>query len=215
MKAGQPATAAAAAAWHAEARAGGRSAGRSSSEPGGGVSAARGAATTGRPAATPAATAARERDRSARGRCIAIARAAVVRQNRLRLSESRKSPATSPSAANADKRPARRSVVPKRRVTLAERRRARQRASASCPSSRRIWASGSSKKTSNSTFSSRPSSITRWARWPRADVTAVARTRRRRSDTPAAQIAAMLANPDGVRQAVIINEILRRPSDRW
>jgi hypothetical protein len=34
-------------------------------------------------------------------------------------------------------------------------------------------------------------------------------------ETPAAQIAAMLANPDGVRQAVILNEILRRPSDRW
>ncbi|HEX3602240.1 MAG TPA: hypothetical protein VHU84_18955 [Lacipirellulaceae bacterium] len=34
-------------------------------------------------------------------------------------------------------------------------------------------------------------------------------------DTPAAQIAAMLANPDGVRQAVLVNEILRRPSDRW
>jgi hypothetical protein len=35
------------------------------------------------------------------------------------------------------------------------------------------------------------------------------------SDTPASQIAAMLANPGGVRQAVILNEILRRPSDRW
>jgi hypothetical protein len=35
------------------------------------------------------------------------------------------------------------------------------------------------------------------------------------SDTPAAQLAAMLANPSGVRQAVIVNEILRRPSDRW
>jgi hypothetical protein len=35
------------------------------------------------------------------------------------------------------------------------------------------------------------------------------------SDTPAAQLAAMLANPSGIRQAVIANEILRRPSDRW
>ena len=33
--------------------------------------------------------------------------------------------------------------------------------------------------------------------------------------SPAAQIAAMLANPDGVRQAIVLNEILRRPSDRW
>ncbi len=34
-------------------------------------------------------------------------------------------------------------------------------------------------------------------------------------DTPASQIAALLANPEGVRQAVLVNEILRRPSDRW
>ncbi|MEX2318080.1 MAG: hypothetical protein WD669_13060 [Pirellulales bacterium] len=34
-------------------------------------------------------------------------------------------------------------------------------------------------------------------------------------DTPAAQIAAMLASPAGVRQAMVINEILRRPADRW
>jgi hypothetical protein len=33
--------------------------------------------------------------------------------------------------------------------------------------------------------------------------------------TPAAQLAALLANPDGVRQAIVINEIIRRPSDRW
>jgi hypothetical protein len=32
---------------------------------------------------------------------------------------------------------------------------------------------------------------------------------------PAAQIAAMLATPDGVRQAIVVNEILRRPVDRW
>jgi hypothetical protein len=34
-------------------------------------------------------------------------------------------------------------------------------------------------------------------------------------ETPAAQLAAMLANPGGIRQAVLVNEILRRPSDRW
>jgi hypothetical protein len=34
-------------------------------------------------------------------------------------------------------------------------------------------------------------------------------------DSPAAQLAAMLANPSGIRQAVLVNEILRRPSDRW
>jgi hypothetical protein len=37
----------------------------------------------------------------------------------------------------------------------------------------------------------------------------------RATETPAALIAAMLANPEGVRQAMIINEIIRRPSDRW
>jgi hypothetical protein len=35
------------------------------------------------------------------------------------------------------------------------------------------------------------------------------------ADTPAAQLAAMLANPGGIRQAVLVNEILRRPSERW
>jgi hypothetical protein len=35
------------------------------------------------------------------------------------------------------------------------------------------------------------------------------------ADTPALQIATLLANPEGVRQAVIVNEILRRPSERW
>ena len=35
------------------------------------------------------------------------------------------------------------------------------------------------------------------------------------AETPASQIAAMLANPDGVRQAIIVNEILRRPDVRW
>jgi hypothetical protein len=33
--------------------------------------------------------------------------------------------------------------------------------------------------------------------------------------TPAANIAAMLASPAGVQQAIVINEILRRPTDRW
>jgi hypothetical protein len=35
------------------------------------------------------------------------------------------------------------------------------------------------------------------------------------SDAPAAQIADMLTRPEGVRQAIILNEILRRPIDRW
>ena len=35
------------------------------------------------------------------------------------------------------------------------------------------------------------------------------------NDTPAGRIAAMLASPDGVQQAIILNEIFNRPSDRW
>jgi hypothetical protein len=35
------------------------------------------------------------------------------------------------------------------------------------------------------------------------------------ADTPAAELAAMLASPDGIRRAVMLNEILRRPSERW
>jgi hypothetical protein len=34
-------------------------------------------------------------------------------------------------------------------------------------------------------------------------------------DSPAAQLASMLANPGTLQQAVLLNEILRRPSDRW
>src|SRR5262249_15365276 len=34
-------------------------------------------------------------------------------------------------------------------------------------------------------------------------------------DTPAAQLARLLANPTGIQQAVLVNEILRRPSERW
>jgi hypothetical protein len=35
------------------------------------------------------------------------------------------------------------------------------------------------------------------------------------TQTPAGQLAAMLASPDGVRQAIVLNEIIRRPSERW
>lgn len=33
--------------------------------------------------------------------------------------------------------------------------------------------------------------------------------------SPAKQIAELMASPDGVRQAIVLNEILRRPTDRW
>jgi len=31
----------------------------------------------------------------------------------------------------------------------------------------------------------------------------------------AAQMAALLSSPDGIRQAIVLNEILRRPEERW
>ena len=33
--------------------------------------------------------------------------------------------------------------------------------------------------------------------------------------TAAAGLAAMLADAQGIRQAILINEILQRPTDRW
>jgi hypothetical protein len=35
------------------------------------------------------------------------------------------------------------------------------------------------------------------------------------ASSPAAQIAALLSSPSGVQQAVVLNEILNRPTDRW
>ena len=35
------------------------------------------------------------------------------------------------------------------------------------------------------------------------------------ADSPAAQIAAMLTTPEGARQAIVLNEILRRPEEQW
>jgi hypothetical protein len=37
----------------------------------------------------------------------------------------------------------------------------------------------------------------------------------RDTSSPAEQLAALLANPEGIRQAIVMNEILRRPSERW
>ncbi len=35
------------------------------------------------------------------------------------------------------------------------------------------------------------------------------------AESPAATIARMLASPEGVRQAIVLNEILARPAERW
>lgn len=36
-----------------------------------------------------------------------------------------------------------------------------------------------------------------------------------RAPSQAAQMAALLSSPDGIRQAIVLNEILRRPEERW
>ena len=133
-----------------------------------------------------------------------------------RLGKSRKSQAASPSVGNADKRPARRSVVPKRRVTLAERAADREVTRLSGLPERppqlgkRIIEEDEQfdiqlkAKFDHTVGTLGESTPTGQPQQPGPQ-----------RETPAAQIAAMLANPDGVRQAMIINEILRRPSDRW
>jgi hypothetical protein len=35
------------------------------------------------------------------------------------------------------------------------------------------------------------------------------------SESPVGQLAAMLSSPSGMRQAIVLNEILQRPIDRW
>jgi hypothetical protein len=129
-----------------------------------------------------------------------------------RANEARKAAA----AANPDKRPARRSVTPKRRVTLAERAADREAVRlGSLPDQppqlgKRIIEEDKQFDTQlKAKFDHAVGTLAESA--PKVQPTATSPAR----ETPAAQIAAMLANPDGVRTAVIINEILRRPSDRW
>ena len=134
----------------------------------------------------------------------------------IRSSESRQPPTAKPSVANADKRPARRSVVPKQRETLAERAVVREATRLSkLPKQpphlgqRIIEDDEQFDIQLKAKFAHTVGTLAESGSQPQSPGAAPPR------DTPAAQIAAMLANPDGVRQAVIINEILHRPSDRW
>ena len=134
---------------------------------------------------------------------------APLRRMESRPAEKRATPAA------ADKRPERRSVIPRKRVTLAER--ADQRAAARTKSidrqvsnlGQRIIAEDAQfdvqlkAKFDHSVGTLAGSTVSE------TELVPVARV------TPASQIAAMLANPDGVRQAVILNEVLNRPTDRW
>lgn len=119
------------------------------------------------------------------------------------------------SAPN-DQRPARRSVVPKKRKTLAER--ADERAAARAKNLERQVSSLGKRVIEEdqqfdvqlkAKFDHNVGTLAGQSTVSPVELTPAA------PSSPAGQIAAMLANPDGVRQAIILNEILRRPSDRW
>jgi hypothetical protein len=114
-----------------------------------------------------------------------------------------------------DARPARRPVTPRKRKTLAEKadERAAARASAidrqASSLGKRIIAED--QQFDRQLKSKFDHSVGTLASEMAAEVALVPVAR----DTPAAQIAAMLSNPDGVRQAIVLNEVLQRPTDRW
>jgi hypothetical protein len=129
--------------------------------------------------------------------------------------ESRAAERGKPDIAPSDKRPERRSVIPRKRKTLAER--ADERAAARTKAiaqkvsnlGQRIIAEDQQfddqlKAKFDHTVGTLASNTV-----SEMELVPVAR------ETPAGQIAAMLANPDGVRQAIVLNEILQRPTDRW
>ncbi|MCI0332679.1 MAG: hypothetical protein L0228_05605 [Planctomycetes bacterium] len=133
----------------------------------------------------------------------------------LRPMESRPVANVPPVVTPADKRPARRSVVPRKRKSLAER--AEERAAARTQSiarqvshlGQRIIAEDAQFDVQLKAKFDHAVGTLAESTVPSTELVPVA------PDTPAAQIAAMLANPDGVRQAIVLNEVLRRPTDRW
>jgi hypothetical protein len=120
-----------------------------------------------------------------------------------------------PAPAPADKRPERRSVIPRKRVTLAER--ADERAAARTKSiDRQVSNLGQRIITEDEQFDVQLKAkfdhtvgTLAGSMVPETELVPVPR------ETPASQIAAMLANPEGVRQAIVLNEVLNRPTDRW
>jgi hypothetical protein len=115
----------------------------------------------------------------------------------------------------SDKRPERRSVIPRKRKSLAERAderaaaRAKSMAQQASSLGQRIIAEDQQfdnqlKAKFDHTVGTLASDTV-----SAVELTPVAR------ETPASQIASMLANPDGVRQAIVLNEVLSRPTDRW
>jgi hypothetical protein len=120
-----------------------------------------------------------------------------------------------PVVAPSDKRPERRSVIPRKRKTLAERAderaAARTRSIAQHTSSlgQRIIAEDQQFDDQLKAKFDHAVGTLASDTVPESELVPVVK------QSPAAQIAAMLANPDGVRQAVVLNEVLRRPTDRW
>jgi hypothetical protein len=117
-------------------------------------------------------------------------------------------------ANGPDARPARRPVTPRKRKSLAEKADERAAARANTMTQqasslgRRIIAEDQQfDQQLKAKFDHTVGTLASEA----ADVALVPVTQ----DTPAAQIAAMLANPEGVRQAIVLNEIMQRPTDRW
>lgn len=116
----------------------------------------------------------------------------------------------------SDKRPARRPVAPKRRVTLAERAAVREEkrvGTLTDPQSqlgqRIIQEDKQFDEQLKAKFDHSVGTLGGAASAADPQATPA------QQQNPAAQIAAMLINPEGVRQAVLLNEIMNRPSDRW
>jgi hypothetical protein len=123
--------------------------------------------------------------------------------------------AAQPVSMPSDQRPARRPVTPRKRKTLAER--ATERAAARADSlAKKVSHLGQRVIEDDQQFDVQlkakfDHTVGTLAAGPVSQAELVPAA----PSSPAGQIAAMLANPDGVRQAIILNEILRRPSDRW
>ncbi len=119
-----------------------------------------------------------------------------------------------PAAAPNDQRPKRRSVVPKKRKTLAER--ATERATARAETSaKQVSHLGKRIIEDDQQFDVQLKAKFDHTVGTLAGQTVASSELVPVDINPAAQIAAMLASPDGVRQAIVVNEILRRPVDRW
>jgi hypothetical protein len=120
-----------------------------------------------------------------------------------------------PNVAAADKRPPRRSVTPRKRKSLAER--ADERAAARQRSMAEQAAQlGQRIIHEDQQFDSQLKAKFDHAVGTLADSSeAPVVLEPAASDTPAGRIAAMLASPEGVQQAIVLNEILRPPTERW